>query len=102
MTLEELQQKVVEFRDERGWRKYHDPKEVAISLVLEAAELLHHFQWKDLKQQKDYVAKHKEEIADEIGDVLHNILLIAEEFNIDIESAFLEKLKKTEEKYPAK
>lgn len=101
MTLNELQQKVIEFRNERGWKKYHSPKDLAISLVTEAVEVLEHFQWKNGKEQNHYVKKHKEDIADELGDVLHNILLIADEFDIDIEQAFLKKLKKTEKKYPA-
>ncbi len=102
MTLRELQKKVIEFRDRRGWKKYHSPKDLAISLVLEAAEVLEHFQWKNQKDQDEYIAKHKKDIADELGDVLHNILLIADEFDIDIESAFLKKMKKTEVKYPTK
>ncbi len=102
MTLDDLKEKVIEFRDERGWKKYHNPKDLAISLVMEATEVLEHFQWKDQKEQDAYVSKYKEDIADELGDVLHNILLIADEFNIDIEEAFLKKLKKTEKKYSTK
>ena len=101
MTLEDLKQKVVEFRDKRGWKRYHSPKDLAISLVLEATEVLEHFQWQNQSQQDEYIKKHKEGIADELSDVLHNILLIADEFDIDIEKAFLKKLKKTEKKYPA-
>jgi len=101
-SIIDLQQKVIEFRDKRGWKKYYKPKDLAISLVLEVAEVLEHFQWKDEKEQDKYVAKHKQEIADELSDVLHNILLIAHEFDIDIEKAFLEKLNKTEKKYPIK
>ena len=100
-SILDLQKKVIEFRDKRGWKKYHNPKDLAISLVLESAELLEHFQWKDDKEQDQYVAKHKKEIADELSDVLHNILLIANEFDIDIEKAFVEKLKKIEKKYPS-
>ncbi len=102
MTLADLKQKIIEFRDKRGWKKYHKPKDLAISLVLEATEVLEHFQWQNQRQQDEYVKKHKEDIADELGDVLHNILLIADEFNIDLEKAFLKKLAKTEKKYPIK
>lgn len=102
MTLEDLKQKVIQFRDRRNWKKYHKPKDLAISLVLEATEVLEHFQWQNHKEQDAYVKKHKGDIADELGDVLHNILLIADEFDINLEEAFLRKLKKTEKKYPAK
>lgn len=83
MTLNELQQKVSKFRDERNWKKYHNPKDLAISLVTEAVEVLEHFQWKNEKEQQLNVKKHKEDIADELGDVLHNILLIADEFDME-------------------
>lgn len=101
MTLEDLKQKVIQFRDKRNWKHYHNPKDLAVSLVLEATEVLEHFQWQSQKEQDEYVRKYKEDIADELSDVLHNILLIADEFNIDIEKSFLRKLKKTEKKYPA-
>ena len=50
MDTEELQRKIIEFRDARDWAQYHNPKDLAISLSLEAAELLEIFQWKDLKE----------------------------------------------------
>ena len=102
MTLEELKEKVIEFRNRRDWKKFHSPKDLAISLVLEATEVLEHFQWKDQKEQDKYVKNHKENIADELGDVLHNILLIADEFKIDLEKAFLAKMRKNEKKYPVR
>lgn len=102
MDLKGLKKVVINFRNERKWKKYHNPKDLGISLVLESSELLHHFQWKSKSDQKAYVKNHRSDIADELADILHNILLISEEFKIDLEKAFLSKIKKTAKKYPIK
>lgn len=104
MNFKEIEKKVVKFRDERVWKKYHTPKNLAISLVVEVGELLEHFQWKTneeiLQSVKD--PKKKEKIADEMADVVIYLTLLAHELNIDLDEAIERKLKKNEEKYPAK
>lgn len=100
MTLEELQRVVIKFRDEREWKQFHSPKELAIQLVLEASELLEIMQWKNGSELEKHLEKSKEDVADELGDVLHGVLLIAEEMGIDLEKAFLAKMQKNERKYP--
>jgi dCTP diphosphatase len=98
--LRELQQRIIAFRDARDWQQFHNPKDVAISLVLEASELLEHFQWKNNEEMKKHISKHKEEVGDELADVLYWVLLIANDFDINISDALDKKLQKNEAKYP--
>lgn len=98
--IKELTKKVIKFRDARDWKQFHKPKDLAISLSLEAAEVLEHFQWKSEKEAVEYVASHKDEIADELADVFNYLLLAAHEFEIDIADALSRKMDKSEKKYP--
>jgi dCTP diphosphatase len=91
---------ILKFREERDWKQFHTPKDMAISLNLEAAELLEHFQWKNEKEVKAYLKKHKNEIADELIDILSWILLLSNDLNIDIVEAFYRKKQKDAQKYP--
>lgn len=91
---------VVKFRDERDWKQFHNPKDCAISLSLEAAEVMEHFQWKSKEEVEEYVKSHREEIGDELADVLYWVLLMSNDLNIDISEAFLKKLEKNGQKYP--
>jgi NTP pyrophosphatase (non-canonical NTP hydrolase) len=99
-TLSELTAAVVRHRDEREWGQFHTPKELAISLCVESAELLGLMQWKTGAQLQETVAAKRQQIADEMADVLHSVLLLAEELNISLGDALLEKLKKDADKYP--
>ena len=65
--LEEIIRRVIKFRDDRNWKKFHNPKNLAISISLEASELLEHFQWKDLKESKEYAENNKDKISLEIA-----------------------------------
>ena len=100
MKLEELIEKVVKFRDARDWKQFHNPKDCAISLSLEASEVLEHFQWKSKEEVDQYVKEHRDEISEEIADVLYWVLLMANDMKIDLPKAFEKKMKKNEEKYP--
>lgn len=95
-----LTEAVVKFRDERDWKQFHNPKECAISLSLEAAEVLEHFQWKSKEEVEQYVVSHKEEIAEELADVLYWVLLMSHDLKIDVSDVFMKKLVKNGEKYP--
>lgn len=98
--LTDLQQLVVGFRDERDWSQFHNPKDVAISLVLEATELLEHFQWKSENEIKKHLDTNKEDVSDELADVLYWVLLIANDLNIPLDKALRSKLAKNASKYP--
>lgn len=98
--LADIQRKIVAFRNERNWKQFHNPKDLAISLLLEASEVLEHFQWKSPEEMTAHVANHKDDIAEELADVLYWVLLMAHDLNIDIAEASAQKLAKNARKYP--
>lgn len=93
-NLDELKQLVVDFRNQRNWGVHHTPKNLAISISIEAAELLEHFQW------DNYTESSKEEVQAELADILIYCFNFAETLDIDIATAFREKLDKAAIKYP--
>src|ERR1035437_2305903 len=101
-NINELTKKLIAFRDARDWKQFHNPKDVAISLSLEASEVLEHFQWKSLEEIKIYTKENKKEIADELADVFYWVLLMSSDLNIDIEKALRLKMKENSKKYPVK
>jgi NTP pyrophosphatase (non-canonical NTP hydrolase) len=100
--LVELQEKIIAFRDARGWKQFHNHKDLAISLVLEASEFLEHFQWKSPEEIKKHLNNNKEGVSDELADVLYWVLLLAYDLDIDLAEAVTGKMKKNEAKYPVK
>lgn len=98
-TFDTLINKLIQFRDERNWKQFHNPKDLAISLSLEAGELLENFQW---KSSKDAVDENIENIKDEIADVVIYAMLLSHELDIDLEQAIRNKIQKNKQKYPVK
>lgn len=98
--VKELTEKIKRFRDERNWRQFHDHKSMAVSLVLEAAELLEHFQWTSKEEGEKYGQDNKEAIAEEMADVAIYLFELADNLGIDVIDAIEKKLKKNAEKYP--
>ncbi len=92
--------KILAFRKARNWKQFHNPKDLAISLSLEASEVLEHFQWKSKEEVEEYVKTHKEHIGEELADVFYWILLMSHDLKIDIINALDKKIKKNAEKYP--
>lgn len=101
-TIKTLTRKIIHFRDARDWAQFHNPKDVAISLTLEAAELLEHFQWKNPAEIEKHIKTNKSEISDEIADVLYYLLLLGHDLKIDVLAALSQKLKKNAKKYPVR
>ena len=99
-TLGELLDLANRFRDERDWRQFHNPKDAAISLVLEAAELLEHTQWKAGDPLTAAMRENRAEVADELADIFYWVLVMAHDLDIDLADAFKQKLLKNAEKYP--
>lgn len=99
-TIEELTKQIIAFRDARDWKQFHNPKDVAISLCLEAAEVLEHFQWKDKEEIEEYIKTYKEHIGEELADVLYWILLMSYDLKIDVLDALDKKIIKNDRKYP--
>ncbi len=98
--LTDLIKKIVDFRNKRNWKQFHNPKDLAISLSLEASEVLEHFQWKSKEEMEEYVKTHKEHIGEELADVFYWVLLMSHDLKIDIIKASEKKLIKNAEKYP--
>lgn len=99
-SLSVLQAKIRQFCDERNWDQFHNGKDLAISLSLEAAELLEHFQWKDDTEVHRHMQDNKSEVAEELADVFYWVLLIANKFDIDLVEVFDKKMIKNAKKYP--
>jgi NTP pyrophosphatase (non-canonical NTP hydrolase) len=92
--------KIRKFRDERDWKQFHNHKDVALSLVLEAAEVLEHFQWKKPEEVEAHARACKDEIADELADVAMYLFELADNLGIDLPQAIDAKLAKNAAKYP--
>lgn len=98
--IKDLTARIIAFRDARDWKQFHNPKDVSISLMLEAGEVMEHFQWKNKKEIVTHILGHKEDIADELADVLNLLMILAHDLNIDLSIAVKNKLKKAEIRYP--
>lgn len=92
--LEELRQSIVHFTQERDWDQFHNGKDLALALSIEAAELNEAFLWKNASDVN--VEKVKEELA----DIINYAILIADKYNLDIKQIVLDKIKRNAEKYP--
>jgi NTP pyrophosphatase (non-canonical NTP hydrolase) len=90
-------QKILKFRDDRDWKQFQTPKNLAISLSIEANEVLEIFQW---AEGSAVPVDEKEHLAEEIADVYAYLLLLANETGIDLSEAFEKKMQKNAEKYP--
>ena len=98
--VNEIIKRITNFRDARDWKKFHNPKDVSLSLVLEAGEVMEHFQWKNKEEIEKYIKTNKDDIGEELADVLYWILLMGHDLDIDVFDALDKKIKKNEEKYP--
>jgi NTP pyrophosphatase (non-canonical NTP hydrolase) len=98
--IDEFTKRIVAFRNARDWKQFHNPKDLAVSLVLEATEVMEHFQWKNKEEIEKYVVEAKGEIGEELADVLYWVLLMSHDLKIDVLSALDKKMKKNEAKYP--
>jgi len=102
-TIESLKKLVQAFVDERDWQPFHDPKNLSMSIAIEAGELMEHFQWmrsEELAAVREDAAK-MAEIGEELADVAAYVLSFATTMKIDLASALQEKMRKNASKYPA-
>jgi NTP pyrophosphatase (non-canonical NTP hydrolase) len=93
-SMDKLTQALIEFRDARDWAQFHNPKDLAIALNIEAGELLEAFLWKS-----DTDAD-KEKVEEELADVFAYAFLLAEKYHFNVEEIVMNKIKKNAEKYP--
>ena len=99
-TLHGLSRRVERFCAEREWEQFHNTKDLAISLVLEATEVLELTQWKESDELDPGNAASRARLAEELSDVLYWLLILATRHGIDLAAAFEEKLVQNERKYP--
>ncbi len=92
--MKELTDRLIQFRDARDWEQFHNPKDLALALSIEASELLEVFLWKS-PEEADI-----EKIKEELADVFAYSLLLSDKLDLDINQIVLDKIKKNEEKYP--
>lgn len=100
--IQELTNIILKFRNARNWKQFHNPKDVSMSLVLEATEVMEHFQWKNNEEIQEYIKIHKQDIGEELSDVLYWVLLLSHDLGIDIKEAFKRKIAVINKKYPVK
>ena len=93
--IKNLIKKILEFRDKRDWKKFHTPENLAKSILIEAGELLEEFQWQSNEKNKD-------NLKAELADVLIYCILLADHYNLDLETIIQDKLIENEKKYPVK
>ena len=104
-TLKELKNLVAGFVKERDWEQFHSPKNLSMSISIEAAELMEHFQWTNTVEEAVKILKDKRErveIEDELADIAIYLIDFCNLYGVDVERAILNKLKKNAKKYPAK
>ena len=98
--IDPLLVKIKKFRDERNWKQFHNHKDMAISIVLESAELLEHFQWKSNEEIGATAIAKKNEIEEEIADIFLYLLELSDNLNVNLIEAAEKKMKKNEVRYP--
>ncbi len=100
--MDELVREVLAFRDARDWRQFHNPKDLAISISLEAAELLEHFQWKSEKEVAAYlgVPENRRRVGEEMADVLILLISLADTVDLNLLEVARGKLQENARKYP--
>lgn len=94
---QETIEQVLKFRDERNWKQFHNPKDLALSICLEAAELLETFQWSG---EDVWCSEKKDKIREELADVVNYCILMADTCGLDLDEIVQEKIRKNAEKYP--
>ena len=92
--------RIRDFRDQRDWMQFHNPKNLAASIVIEAAELLEHFQWKTPDESEAHAESKRDSVADEIADVAVYLIELADNLGIDLWQAIERKMVQNEQKYP--
>ncbi len=102
MTLSELREFMARFVAERDWKRHHDPKNLSMSIAIEAAELMELFQWSG-REELEELKKDSERyvhVQEEVADILAYILSLASTLDFDLEQAFLAKMEKNRLRYP--
>jgi len=99
-TIMQLRDQLRAFVEQRDWNQFHSPKNLSMSLAIEAAELMEHFQWISTEQSRALSAEQLVDVGEELADVLCYALAIANELELDVSSIFRRKMELNQQKYP--
>jgi dCTP diphosphatase len=100
VTIEEITARIRNFRDERDWKQFHNPKEMAVAIAVEAGELLEHFAWKTAEQSEECALTKREEISEEMADIAILLFEMADNIGVNLAESIEAKLAKNALKYP--
>ena len=100
ITLQDLKERMASFVRERDWEQYHTPKNISMSIAIEAAELMEHFQWLTVEQSKNLDGSVLADIGEELADILIYSLSMANFLDMDLSETVLAKMDKNIRKYP--
>ena len=100
-VLEDLKHSLREFAEAREWEQFHAPKNLAMALIVEAAELVEHFQWLTAEQSGNLPAQQMHEVRLEMADILIYLIRLADRLGVDLEAAVKEKITINDKRYPA-
>lgn len=92
--MDEVLEALLKFRDERDWKQFHNPKDLALAINIEAGELLELYLWKDADEAK------KERVKEELADIFSFALLLADKYDFDVKQIVMDKIRSNAEKYP--
>ena len=98
-SLDDLQAALQQFADERDWEQFHSPKNLAMALGVEVAELAEHFQWLTQQQSLNLAAEKKQEVGEELADILIYLVRLADRLDINLEDAISKKINKNALRY---
>jgi NTP pyrophosphatase (non-canonical NTP hydrolase) len=99
-NLKDLTKLVLEFRNKRNWKQFHSVSQMLLALGIEVSELSEHFLWLNEEESIFYAKKNKSSVSDELADILYWIILIANDLDINLNSALKNKINKNKKKYP--
>jgi len=101
MNIQDIQKQLADFADERDWDQFHNPKNLAMALSVEASELVEIFQWLTPKQAEEIMSTNESEhVKEEMADIMIYLLRLADKLNVDLESAVTSKIVQNGKKYP--
>jgi NTP pyrophosphatase (non-canonical NTP hydrolase) len=100
MLRKELIDQILKFRDDRDWKQFHNPKNLAGAIVIESSELLELFQWIESSKSEDYAKEKIERVKEEVADIAVYLSYFCNDLGIDLDEAVADKMKKNGEKYP--
>ena len=100
-TLQDLKDRMASFVHERDWEQFHTPKNLAMSIAIEAAELMEHFQWLTIEESKSLCSDHLSDIGEELADIIIYSLSLTNTLGLDLSQIVSDKMDKNIRKYPA-